>query len=352
MSKKTNPTLIGAFVLGAIAIAVAAVVFFGSMKFFTQRKKYITFFEQSVAGLQVGSSVKFKGVAVGQVTKIFIRFRDTNQEAPLVGIIFEIDSDLVRDEDGSKADIFDERITKQSIDNGLRTTLANESFITGLLYLQMDFHDKAPEPEFHSQRKLYTEIPSMSSGIQAIVENATKAVSNLGEVDFKAIAGQLQDLLVTLKTSLSQVKFDELNASLIRTADSFSSLANSPELKNTLANLQEATAKLSLTLDSLRNQMIDPLSKQLTPTLAEAQKTLAELRKTAAQLTSTLSPEGELRPQLNSTLSQLGQAAQSLQHLSEFLERNPSSLIFGRKQQQAPAEPPVAPPVRARKSQP
>ena len=65
MKKQINPTRIGVFVVGAIALAVAAVIVFGSGRFFTQKDKYVSFFEGSVFGLNQGAPVVCKGVKIG-----------------------------------------------------------------------------------------------------------------------------------------------------------------------------------------------------------------------------------------------------------------------------------------------
>jgi len=70
MSKKTNKTLIGGFVVGALALAVVAVLIFGGGKFFSEKVKYVLYFESSVKGLNVGAPVIFKGIRIGSVTEI------------------------------------------------------------------------------------------------------------------------------------------------------------------------------------------------------------------------------------------------------------------------------------------
>ena len=54
MSQKANPTLIGVFVLGAVVIAIGAIVFFGSSNLFAKKQEYVTYFNQSVNGLGIG----------------------------------------------------------------------------------------------------------------------------------------------------------------------------------------------------------------------------------------------------------------------------------------------------------
>ncbi len=90
MSKKVSKSLIGAFVLGAIALAVAGVVIFGSGKFFKKTYKFVMFFEGSVKGLNVGAPVIFRGVKIGQVTDIRLRF-DLKDLTVMIPVYIEID---------------------------------------------------------------------------------------------------------------------------------------------------------------------------------------------------------------------------------------------------------------------
>jgi hypothetical protein len=72
MAKQANKTLIGGFVVGAVALIVAGVLVFGSGKFFQARNKYVLFFQGSLKGLNVGAPVLFQGVQVGSVIDITI----------------------------------------------------------------------------------------------------------------------------------------------------------------------------------------------------------------------------------------------------------------------------------------
>jgi paraquat-inducible protein B len=74
MRKQASKTLIGGFVVGAVALAVAGVLVFGSGRFLKQTFKFVMYFEGSVKGLKVGSSVVFRGVRIGTVTDILLRY--------------------------------------------------------------------------------------------------------------------------------------------------------------------------------------------------------------------------------------------------------------------------------------
>ena len=91
MSTKVSKTAIGAFVLGAIVLLVAAVLVLGAGKFFTKKHTYITYFVGSVKGLNLGSPVTFRGVKVGEVTDISIVADPTSKDDRLkIPVIFDL----------------------------------------------------------------------------------------------------------------------------------------------------------------------------------------------------------------------------------------------------------------------
>jgi ABC-type transporter Mla subunit MlaD len=70
--KKFSSFLLGLFVTGGFIILAAILVFVGATQYFERGKRYITYFNESVQGLQKDSEVKFRGVKVGRVEDIII----------------------------------------------------------------------------------------------------------------------------------------------------------------------------------------------------------------------------------------------------------------------------------------
>jgi paraquat-inducible protein B len=328
MSQKANPTLIGVFVFGAILIAIGAAVFFGSADFFAKKQLYVSYFNQSVSGLAVGSNVKFKGVTIGKVTKVLLGF--IGEDKPVYAKVFyEVDKNFVVKEfgtEGFNVDLSDAKAHAKRIEQGLRARLDFESLISGQLYVSLDFVKVGAAPAvFHhpTSEDKALEIPVQPSDIEAILANLTKAIGNLGNVDFLAISKDLQSLILSARDGINALNLADLGKSV-------DNLVNGPELKGALTSVKTSFDQLDTTLKKLDKEL-DPIASNLNPTLVEAKKTMAQLQSATAQLDKMLSTNSPFRYQLDSALSQIGTAADSLRRLSEFLERNPNSIIFGRK---------------------
>jgi phospholipid/cholesterol/gamma-HCH transport system substrate-binding protein len=332
MSQKANPTLIGFFVFGAMLIAIGAAVFFGTADFFAKKQTFVSYFNQSVSGLQIGSNVKFKGVTVGKVTKVLLGF--VGEDNPVYAKVFyEVDQNFLVKEFGRgvNVDLSDPLAHAKLVEQGLRARLDFESLISGQLYVALDFikSGAAPAAFHHAQSdEKALEIPVQPSDIEAIVTNLTKAISNLGNVDFLAISKDLQSLIVSARDSINALNLADLGKSL-------DNLVNGPDLKGALTSVKTSFDQLDATLKKLDKEL-DPISNNLNPTLEEAKKTMTQLQSATAHLDKMLSSNSSFRYQLDSALSQIGTAADSLRRLSEFLERNPNSIIFGRKPAKQP----------------
>ena len=79
LAKRSNPKLIGGFVIGAIALLIAGILAFSGGQYFSRKEKGVLFFDGSLAGLDVGSPVTFRGVKVGTVTGIVIQYNVAEQ---------------------------------------------------------------------------------------------------------------------------------------------------------------------------------------------------------------------------------------------------------------------------------
>jgi paraquat-inducible protein B len=326
MSQKANPTLIGAFVFGAIIIAIGAVLYFGTADLFSKKQAYVTYFKQSVNGLGIGSNVKYKGVTVGKVTKVQLKFQGAS-EAPIVKVLYEIDTNNLLNKYGLSINLTDRKAHDKAVEGGFRAKLDFESLISGQLFIALDFFkDAAPIELREESNSGVFEIPPQPSDIEAILADLTKAIGNIGSVDFSGLAKDLQTLVVSARTGIDSMHLEQLGSSLNKASDSISTLFSGEQVKGALTSVHESFDQLTATLKNL-----NPAVSDLKPTLEQAKGALTNLQKSTADLNQILKPDSNLRYQLDSLLSQISAAAASIQQLSDFLQRHPNSILFGRK---------------------
>ncbi|MBV8915632.1 MAG: MCE family protein, partial [Acetobacteraceae bacterium] len=134
-----RPAIVGGFVLGALALAAAAVILFGGSRLFATTSRAVTFFEGSVAGLDVGAPVTFRGVRLGSVVRVALAF-DPATRIARIPVTIEIEPDRITWE-GARPGTAD---YSRLVAAGLRAQLASQSFVTGQLRVDLDFRPDTP----------------------------------------------------------------------------------------------------------------------------------------------------------------------------------------------------------------
>lgn len=318
MSRKASKTLIGAFVVGAAAILVLALLVLGSGKFFSKSQYYVLFFDGSVKGLNVGSPVMFRGVKIGEVTEISVVI-DQKRRKLHIPVIIRLDPHRI--EGGSRLST-DAKAMQEAIEMGLRAQLQIQNFVTGQLMVALDFFPAKPA-RYVGTAKGYTEIPTVPTELQElqksiehlplreIIANLNSAVEGLDRLIHSIDTGQLESALRDVQTLVQHVdnRIDPLVESLTRTAGT---------AQTTLAESRETVA-------AARNDMKE-LAASTKATLEAAQAILKQSERTL----QTYSDDSPLVAEMNKTLRELAAASRSLRHLSDYLERHPESLLRGK----------------------
>src|SRR5512137_721281 len=124
MARKFNPRRVGAFVLAAVALAVAGAIWLGSSRVFQRKVRFVVVFSQEIAGLEVDSPVKFRGVPVGRVGSIHLSIG--SPEAPLrelyMPVVIELNQSRIR-EMGENTDLGNPAVVATLVKHGLRARL-------------------------------------------------------------------------------------------------------------------------------------------------------------------------------------------------------------------------------------
>jgi len=276
-------------------------------------------FEGSVKGLIVGAPVALRGVQIGQVTDIHLLF-DTDTIDITMTVEAEIDNNKFETRGDAEGYLGDEMIAR-----GLRAQLNSQSMLTGLLYIQLDFHPNTPVniAEIDSP---YSQIPTIPTDLQRIARQ-------LEAMDFAAIAQDIQTIADSLGTFVSTKEFQQLPQDLHDTLSSFETL--SEHLKTQLASsgpkLDTLLDETSATMQSLDAE-IPKISASATQTLKVLDKAMAAFEDTMIEIDALVADDSATTYALNKALREISLAARELQLLAKTLEEHPEALIRGRSE--------------------
>lgn len=318
MSKKASPAWIGAFVVGALAIAVVGVLLFGSGRLFRSTSSFVLFFPGSVDGLAVGAPVRFKGVEIGAVTDIRIRLGEGERGSAdfardvRVPVFVEIDDEKLSSL-GAPADLDDPGTLRELVRAGLRGQLATQSLVTGLLFVQLDFHPDTPatlyEPDSHPP-----EIPAIPTRIEQVQNAAAELIQKLQSIDL-----------------------DRVLQATVATLEGIDRLVNSAGLHDGVAALPKAVVSLEGAAAELRefvanfDRRSEPVFTELEKTTRAGREALDQARDTLARLEQTVGPTSPLAVSVQRSLQDVSEAARAVHLLADYLERNPAALVRGRE---------------------
>ncbi len=70
MSGKSSKFLIGLFVIAGLLIGAVVIIWVSAADMFMKGSTYVSYFDESVQGLQTDSAVKYRGVEIGKVDSI------------------------------------------------------------------------------------------------------------------------------------------------------------------------------------------------------------------------------------------------------------------------------------------
>jgi paraquat-inducible protein B len=333
MKTKVSPTIVGAFVIGAMVLAVVALFSFGGINFFRKPQRFVVYFDESVHGLDLGSPVKLRGVRVGRVVGLNIRY-DSQRATSAVAVVCEFSKDVMTDSKGVIVDVADREELEHLVAGGLRAQLGVLGLATGLLFVELDFKNpKEYPPDLKLGDAKYAVVPAIPSTISEFQASAIELLANLKKIDFAGISKGITSLLATIPKYLEGVDLKGVSDQWKKTGEQFEALAKGPEFRRTFENLNGAVNDLRAMIAKLDGQ-IEPAGKEVQATLIEAKKTVQAFSEAASAAKAFIAAQAGVGEELGETLSHLNDAADSVRRLADFLERNPNALITGRKRPQ------------------
>ena len=382
MSKKLNPSAIGAFVIGATMLLVFGLMIFGRGNLFEQKVHYQIFFDKSVNGLSIGSPVMFRGIRIGQVTDIRLALKVMDENAaeknhwPIQVTIKLLPKSFSMAEPtfgyNQLIQSFNPAESKEEMNNwlrnmvfnkGLRAQLQTQSMLTGLLHIEFDLFENeiaTTEVKQDFERGI---IPSRMSAFERLylslnqkdfsanVENFHTAINVIGEFFQSGKAETFVDNVVASSENLKQTTQDARDMLRTLRTHKKGEQDDSPaaQLCDLIAALHEIVGKVDTVMTDIKQKLpgmmenadstletLNATSSKMAPKLDAVIADVNQLIKTTEKTISlTEGPSADVVRSLQATMEAtrdvMATAQATLKHLDTTIDNDsPLRLEIGK----------------------
>jgi paraquat-inducible protein B len=232
-------------------------------------------FNQSLRGLSIGATVDFRGIVLGQVTNIGIDY-DPKTRSFTMPVTMNIYPDRLgkrfRETAPQPGSLAGQSLLQALVKHGLRGQLRTGNLLTSQLYVALDIFPKAP-PATVDVASDPLELPTIPNTLD-----------------------ELQVQVADIAKKLDKIPFDQIGDNL------------NSALKNA-------------------NGLFKRLDTEVVP---EARDTLTAAKQTFNSAQATLQQDSPMQSDVHQALQELTRTLQSLNALSDYLERHPESLLRGK----------------------
>lgn len=317
MSKKANPTLVGAFVLGALGLLVFGILVLSKGALFNASFTCVAFFDESIDGLDVGAPVDFQGVRIGTVTDVRLVMDRVVSKKMIRPVMIRLEGGRLTYMGDSNVFETMEEGMEYLVGEGLRAQLAPQSMLTGKLKIELGLHTNTPIQRLDTAITGFWQMPTIPSPLQ-------KMTAEVRELPLKDIVYEVHAAV----KGISDIVSSESTRSAVSNA------------AGALVEIEQLAAKI--------NSQIDPLMTQSAAALTSMNQTMTRLQTLMAAIEPQVNPfivsatqlsdrigdliekQSPLRYQTQCALEEVTAAARSLRYLTDYLERHPEALLRGK----------------------
>ncbi len=327
MSRSANPIAVGAFVLGMLALAFLLVLFFTGGHWFSHRDRYTLVYDTSIKGLNIGAPVTLKGVKIGEVSDIKARMYNSSL-AVFNNVTVEIDPNMLQREDVAESG---SALVDDMIKRGLCAQLRLQSLLTGLLYVDVDFH-----PE---KQRLLKDVPTAYKQIPTTPTDLEQLTHDLEAIDVNKLGDNLQQIVTGINTFVNDRSLQKTMTNINQMLDSVHASADAVHASaNQITTALVPLAQHSDAAVTEFNRALPELVAKLDTTMSALQQTATSLQRTATSMQKTsdnaaylTSEDSPLLYRIENAAASVNAAADQVRHLSDTLERQPEALLYGKQ---------------------
>lgn len=288
MASQAHKFKLGLFVVSALLLITAAVIWLGASRYFEDSRLVVAYFNETVQGLESDSPVKFRGVKVGRVKGIRMA-----PDGRLVEVLMGLDKTF-----------------KVTEDLGIKMTLLG---LTGMKYLEMDTFKPEQQREtitldFVPKYPVIQTYPSDIREIGNALENMFQKVKTL---DLERISNNIVKVSSHLDASLTELRVGKLSAEFSETMK---------EYRDTARKLNEEITRAQI-------------AKSITKTSEKASDFFQESTETSRSLDRMIRRADN---NINRLTQKLERSADNLIDFTRMIKQKPSSIIFGPDEKSKP----------------
>ena len=346
MKTKLSPSVIGLFVPGALLLAGIGLVSFGNVSLFTKSERFVVYFDESVHGLDLGSPVKFRGVRIGRVADIRVRYDAATQHSE-IEVVCEFSRDTINDAAGGAINIADHTVLKKFVAEGLRAQLGILGLATGLLYVELDFFNARQFPPTRSAfaGDTYASVPAVRSKSVELQASVLEVLAKLKDVDIAVLVREVTGLVTDARRQLNALDLPQLVNESTQTVRAMRVIASDPTWQTALTNVNGAITDLRGVIARIDGQ-VGLTAENLNAVLTQAKAAVDSFNAVALTARQFIAAQQGLGADADVAVRRLAEAADAVRRLAEFLERNPAALITGGKNAEPDGPAPATPAPR------
>jgi len=328
METRANYVAVGAFVLVLMLGLAGFVIWLSQVTLQEETRQYRILFSGSVTGLQVGSTVRYRGIPIGEVTDISIPADNIEQ----VEVIVDVEAEAP-----IKTDSF-ARLEFQGITGGVYVLIAGGSQDAPLLVAASEEDPPRIESEPSTIQAVLDSLPEILAKTDQLMVQANVLLS---EENVAALSGAIDDVKTITGALALQAP------SLERVVDDIDSLVVN------LDGLVEETRIDAARISDQLSGLIAKLDRTTGSATGELEATAQDLRELADSYTE-LGNEvsgliADIRPELEQfagsglteftlMVTELRGLAETLSRVAEQIERAPARFLFGETGRGVPTE--------------
>jgi phospholipid/cholesterol/gamma-HCH transport system substrate-binding protein len=316
MASQKTKFAVGVFLVSGISIALLAFIWLGMSRYFEKGRYYVTYFNESVQGLDKDSIVKYRGVSVGRVISIGVA-----PDSKLVKVVLKIETGMV----------LDTNIVAQLRSVG----------ITGSVFIELDQKkkdepDRSPPLSFPSE---YPIVASKPSDLTEILRGIDDILNRIKALDLEGISAKIKSNLDTIETTVQDANVKEISRKVERSLDQLSHILDGHEWDKILASTQETIqgANEFFVRGNATFTQAEKALAQARGIIADNEQAIREalknintvIERSASLVTGADDTFSNMRKNLLVSAQNLERASENLNRFLEILAEQPSQLVFG-----------------------